>query len=67
VSESLVLALCSEGPQEIEIERERGGTSYTIRKSELEEVLGDISSVVGRRLLDEFVRSQEEDDGKDDA
>ncbi|MFW6313120.1 MAG: sensor histidine kinase [Spirochaetota bacterium] len=67
VSESLMLALCSEGPREIEVERERDGNSYTIRKSELDEVLGDLSSVTGRRLLGEFIRSQEEDDGKDDA
>ena len=67
VAEILVLALCTEGPAEMYIDRERGGHSYTLRKSELEDVLGNLSSVAGRRLLREFIRSQEEDDGKDDA
>ena len=64
---SLVLALCSEGPDEIEIVREREGVTYTLRRSELESVIGELPSVTGRGLLREFIRSQEEDDGKDDA
>ena len=57
---TFALVLCTEGPREIEIVRDRESTSYCIRKSELEEVLGDLSSVQGRTLLLEYVRSQED-------
>ena len=65
--DTFVLVLCTEGPREIEITRERNTGSYTIRRTEMEDVLGDLSSVEGRLLLREYVRSQEEEDGKDDA
>jgi hypothetical protein len=67
VVDSLVTVLCSEGPREIVIVRDRDRGAYTLRKSELEAVLGNLSSVTARGLLREFIQSQEEDDGKDDT
>lgn len=58
---SLVAVLCTEGVGEIEIAREAGERAYTVRRSELNEVLGDLSSVEARGLLCEYVRSQEEE------
>ena len=66
-AETFALVLCTEGPREIEIVRERESGSYRLRKSELEEVLGELSSVLGRRLLREYVRSQEDWYGEDDT
>jgi hypothetical protein len=64
---TLIMVLCTEGPNEIEIVREADSTSYELKKSELEDVLGDLSSVAGRGLLREFIRSQEDDNGKDES
>ncbi len=56
-----VAVLCTEGVGEIEIARENESGAYTLRSSELEEVLGDLSSVEARGLLGEYVRSQEDE------
>ncbi|MFP4113645.1 MAG: sensor histidine kinase [Spirochaetota bacterium] len=61
VVDTLVMVLCTGGPREIEIVRETDVGSYTLRKSELEEVLEELSSVEGRGLLREYVRSQEDE------
>ncbi|MFW5777008.1 MAG: sensor histidine kinase [Spirochaetota bacterium] len=59
--DALVLVLCTEGPDEISITREGPAGSYTVTRSELVEVLGNLSSVEGRGLLREYLDSQEED------
>ncbi len=59
--ETFVAVLCTERVGEIEISRDAGESAYTLRKSELNEVLGDLSSVEARGLLREYVRSQEEE------
>ena len=61
VVDTLVMALCFEGPERIEIVREGSHGSYAVNTTELKDVLGDLSSVEGRTLLREYVRSQEED------
>lgn len=61
VVDTLVMVLCSEGPERIEIVRDGPAESYTVETDELKDVLGDLSSVEGRTLLREYVRSQEED------
>jgi hypothetical protein len=65
-AEVFALVLCTEGPREIEIVRECEPGAYRLLKSEMEAVLGDLSSVMGRRLLREYVRSQEDWNGEDD-
>lgn len=59
--DGLALVLCTEGPGEISITREGPAGSYTVTRTELEEVLGNLSSVEGRGLLREYLRSQEEE------
>lgn len=61
VVDTLVMVLCCEGPEYIEIVREAPGGSYTVNTVDLKDVLGELSSVEGRTLLREYVRSQEED------
>lgn len=61
VVDALVMVLCCEGPQRVEIDRVGPGGSYTLNTVELKDVLGELSSVEGRTLLREYVRSQEED------
>jgi hypothetical protein len=58
---TLSMVLCTEGPREIEATRRHDDASYTVRSSELIEVLGDLSSVEGRGLLREYVHSQEDE------
>ncbi|MDR1972168.1 MAG: ATP-binding protein [Treponema sp.] len=54
--------LMFQGPREIHITRSRGGqNSYEIRKTELAEALGDMEDTGALVLLDQYLRSLEED------
>lgn len=55
------MVLCTEGPREIEVTRRHEDSFYTVRSSELVDVLGDLSSVEGRVLLREFLHNQEDE------
>lgn len=59
--DALVMVLCTEGPERIEVVREGLSGRYTMNTGDLKDVLGELSSVEGRTLLREYVRSQEED------
>lgn len=59
--DTVMLALTVEGPDEIVVERATDAGSYTVRKSELEEALGDLCDVQSWALLREYVRSQEDE------
>ncbi len=56
----MVTVLCMPGPGEMLIDRTRGRYSYSLRKSELAEALGNLEEVSNLVLLREYVRSQEE-------
>ncbi|MFW5683992.1 MAG: sensor histidine kinase [Spirochaetota bacterium] len=58
---TLVLVLCTEGPEEIEVVRQSDHGSYRVTKRELQDVLGDLSSVESRGLLREYLESQEDE------
>ncbi|GHU19559.1 ATPase [Spirochaetia bacterium] len=55
-----------EGPDEVHISRSRkggaGNLTYEVRKSELIEALGDLEDTQSLILLDQYLRSMEEDD-----
>lgn len=57
---AIVMALCAEGPREVVVTREGPADSYELRRSELESVLGELTTVEGRLLLGEYVNNQEE-------
>jgi hypothetical protein len=58
--------LMFQGPREIHITRSRGDTgresSYELRKTELTEALGDLEDTDSLVLLDQYLRSLEEDE-----
>jgi hypothetical protein len=56
--------LMFQGPGEIHITRSRGGeeNTYEIRKTELADALGDLEDTGSLVLLDQYLRSLEEDD-----
>jgi hypothetical protein len=58
--------LMFQGPEEIHISRFRGGegkeSSYDVRKTELREALGDLDDTGSLVLLDQYLRSLEEED-----
>jgi hypothetical protein len=54
--------LMFQGPREIHITRFRGGNSYELRKTELNEVLGGLDDTGSLVLLDKYLRSLEEDE-----
>lgn len=60
------MILLLSGPEEFVIRRalHRGGrqTSYEVRKTELEEVLGNLEEAGSQVLLDQYLRSLEEED-----
>ncbi|MFP4376284.1 MAG: ATP-binding protein [Spirochaetales bacterium] len=58
---TFTLALTCEGPDEVEIERVRDGSEYTIRRTELAEIFEDLATVEALQLITEYVRSQEEE------
>jgi anti-sigma regulatory factor (Ser/Thr protein kinase) len=57
----MVTVLCMPGPGELLIRRTREGYSYSLRKSELTEALGNLEEVSSLVLLKEYVRSQEKE------
>ena len=60
--ETLGFLLCMGGEGvEIEIDRRNDHGSYVVTRSELEEVLDDITTTMGRGLLREFLQSQEDE------
>jgi anti-sigma regulatory factor (Ser/Thr protein kinase) len=56
----MLTILCMPGPEEMRISRTRGTYSYSLRKSELIEALGNLEEVSSLVLLKEYLRSQEE-------
>lgn len=58
---TICMVLCTEGPKEIDVTRESDFGSYTVSRRELMGVLGELSSVEGRVLLGEYIRSQEDE------
>lgn len=52
--------ICFSGTHEMILHRRRNGVEYTIRRSDLREVLGELSDIANRRLALEYLVSQEE-------
>lgn len=60
LSECFAYALAVTGPREMVIDRVRFDDGYTLRRSELEDALGDLEDPESLRLLIAYIRSQEE-------
>ncbi|MDR0400556.1 MAG: ATP-binding protein [Treponema sp.] len=54
--------LMFQGPREIHITRTREGNSYELRKTELNDALGDLEDTGALVLLDQYLRSLEDDE-----
>lgn len=59
VPELFVDLMCYGGEYELRIRRQKGDTSYTISRGELQEILGDISTIGNRALALDFLRDWE--------
>ncbi len=57
----LVDLMCFDSEYDLEVERSCNGRSYRIARSELQDVLGDITSVAARRIVLEFLENWEDD------
>ncbi len=60
LSECFAYALAVTGPREVVIDRVAIDDGYTLRRSEVEDALGDLEDPESLRLLIAYIRSQEE-------
>lgn len=67
VPQAFRTALCYDGDYEMTIVRRRGEIEYSLRRSEIFEALGDLADAQAQILLLQYLRDQEEVDGKVNA
>ncbi len=60
MAEILQRLFCFDGEYELNVVRRRMDAGYTLQRSELKDVLGDLDTVGSQALLAEFIGSQEE-------
>lgn len=60
VVQSLVGLMGFSGDYEVRLERSIGKKSYSVRRSELQEALGDLTSATSLGLMRDYIASQEE-------
>jgi hypothetical protein len=60
MAEVLQRLFCFDGDYELNVVRRRMDAGYTLHRSELRDVLGDLDTVGSQSLLAEFIGSQEE-------